>query len=65
MAIKYDSRHPEAINNMGVLEAKKRNTTNARYYFQLAAKEGEFMFEPAYNCALTAYKQADYQEASD
>ncbi len=33
MAIQYDSHHPEAINNLGVLESKKRNIDSARYYF--------------------------------
>jgi len=65
VALQYDQHNPEVINNLGVLESKKKNFDSARYYFQLAAKEGDFMFEPAFNCALTAYKAADYQEASD
>ena len=64
MALKFDDHHAEAINNLGVLESKKKNTDSARYYYKLAAKEGEFLFEPAYNCALAAYKQSDYEEAS-
>lgn len=56
MAILYDPHHPEALNNIGVLEMKRKNTDSARYYFKLSAKEGEFMFEPAFNSALIAYK---------
>jgi len=33
MAISYDAHHPEAINNLGVIESKKRNLESARYYF--------------------------------
>jgi len=33
MAIQYDPHHPEAINNLGVLESKKKSLDSARYYF--------------------------------
>jgi len=42
---------------------KKGNPDNARYSFQIALKEADYLFEPAYNMALWAYKQNDYQEA--
>jgi len=42
---------------------KKGNTDNARYNFQIAIKEADYLFEPAYNLALWAYKQNDYQDA--
>ena len=42
---------------------KKGNPDNGRYNFQIALKEADYLFEPAYNMALWAYKQNDYQEA--
>jgi len=63
IAVAKDSHHVESLNNLGVLEVKKGNTDNARYNFQIAIKEADYLFEPAYNLALWAYKQNDYQDA--
>ena len=63
LALSYDVHHAEAINNMGVLEIKKGNINDGKYNFNIAIKEGPFLYEPAFNAALWAMKTGEYQES--
>ena len=44
------------------MELKKNNIDGAKFNFQVALKEGEYLFEAAFNGALAAFKTSDYQE---
>ncbi len=46
-----------------VLEVKKNNLVNAKYYFQIAQKESQYLYEPIYNSALWEYNIQNYQDA--
>ncbi|EGR30238.1 hypothetical protein IMG5_137130 [Ichthyophthirius multifiliis] len=63
IAICFDPHHPEAYNNLGILEIKKGNIEKGKYELQVAMKEGEMLIEPHYNAALWAFNTAEYQEA--
>lgn len=63
LALFYDVHHAEAYNNLGILELKKGNISNAKYNFNISMKESQYLYEPAFNAALWAYKTTDYQES--
>ena len=61
--LSYDIHHAEAYNNLGVLELKKNNVLDGKYNFNISMKESQFLYEPAFNAALWAYKTGEYQES--
>ena len=63
IAISVDPNHSEAFNNLGVLELRKGNIEQAKANFSMSAKQSQFLFEPAYNGALVAYRTGEYQES--
>lgn len=70
LAIVANNDHPEAYNNLGVIEMNKQNptTTNiqqAKAYFQTAISNGAHLYEPHYNQALLAEKMGHYNLCFD
>ncbi len=63
IAISVDPNHSEAFNNLGVLEMRKGNVDQAKVNFMMSSKQGQFLFEPAYNLALAAYRTGEYQDS--
>eukprot|EP01016_Furgasonia_blochmanni_P050532 TRINITY_DN7821_c0_g2_i4.p1 TRINITY_DN7821_c0_g2~~TRINITY_DN7821_c0_g2_i4.p1 ORF type:complete len:494 (-),score=70.15 TRINITY_DN7821_c0_g2_i4:38-1519(-) len=63
VTLNYEPTHAEAYNNLAVLEVKRDKPEAAKHQIEMAIKNGEFLFEPAYNGALLAYKSNDYQES--
>ena len=63
IAISSDPNHAEAFNNLGVLELRKGNIDQAKANFAMSAKQSQFLFEPAYNGSLVAYRTGEYQES--
>lgn len=57
--------HPEALNNLGILELRKSaNFTKARHFLTSSAKFGQgFLFEPFYNGALLADRFGEFEKA--
>ena len=50
----YAPNHPEALNNLGILEIRKsQNMLKAKHFVHMAMKYGEgFLYEPFYNGGL-------------
>eukprot|EP00879_Flechtneria_rotunda_P021995 GHRR01023196.1.p1 GENE.GHRR01023196.1~~GHRR01023196.1.p1 ORF type:complete len:416 (+),score=162.18 GHRR01023196.1:766-2013(+) len=63
LAVTLNPAHPEALNNLGVLEIRKGKVQQAAGYFRSGAKAADHVFELHYNLALLAHKQGDLQEA--
>ncbi len=63
IAISADPNHAEAFNNLGVLELRKANLEQAKANFAMSTRQSQFLFEPAYNGALVAYRTGDYQDS--
>lgn len=63
VAVSVDGMHPEAFNNLGVLEMRKGNIEAARSNFITAARLADYLFEPLYNGALLSYKLGDLQDS--
>jgi len=63
LALSYDVHHAESYNNLAVLELKKGNISDAKYNFNIAMKESQYLYEPAFNAALLAFKTTEYQES--
>ena len=63
ISLSYDGTNAEALNNMGIVELRKKNVEAALYNFKLAMKENPYLFEPHFNYAVNAYKTGKYQES--
>lgn len=63
IAISADPNHAEAFNNLGVLELRKGNIEQAKANFSMSGKQGQFLFEPAYNSGLVSYRAGEYQDS--
>lgn len=49
LALSVDANHAPAYNNLGVLEHRRGNTSQARALFQAAASLAPYLYEPHYN----------------
>ena len=63
IAISYNGGHFESLNNLGVLEIKKGNLSQAKSNYLLACKNTDFSFESYYNYAVLNYKNRDLEES--
>ncbi|CAH1791070.1 unnamed protein product [Owenia fusiformis] len=63
LAISASNDHPEAYNNLGVLELRKGHIEQARAFFQSAQSMAPHMFEPHYNFAQLSDKVGDLQSS--
>ena len=62
ICISLNVDHKEAYNNLAVLELKRGNFDEARYFLESAIK-AEHLFEPFYNSALVSFKGSDFQQS--
>ncbi|RWS21553.1 Tetratricopeptide repeat protein 8-like protein [Leptotrombidium deliense] len=65
LALVSNNNHPEAYNNLGVIEMNKSNLTTsnvqqAKAFFQSSAANGNHLYEPHYNLALIGEKLGLY-----
>ncbi|KAK3750717.1 hypothetical protein QZH41_017275, partial [Actinostola sp. cb2023] len=56
LALASQNDHPEAYNNLGVLEMRKGHNDQARAFLQAAASLAPHMYEPHYNHAMLSIK---------
>ncbi|WIA20159.1 hypothetical protein OEZ85_006009 [Tetradesmus obliquus] len=63
LAAALDPGHAEALNNLGVLQLKRRQPQQAASCFRAGMKAADHVFELHYNAALLAHRQGDLQEA--
>eukprot|EP00792_Barthelona_sp_PAP020_P007732 TRINITY_DN3159_c3_g1_i1.p1 TRINITY_DN3159_c3_g1~~TRINITY_DN3159_c3_g1_i1.p1 ORF type:complete len:503 (+),score=104.90 TRINITY_DN3159_c3_g1_i1:835-2343(+) len=63
LAISYNPEHPEALNNLGVLELRRDNLDQAASHFRNCLEIQDNLFQPEYNLALLFQKFGDFQEA--
>jgi tetratricopeptide repeat protein 8 len=63
VAVAHDPNHAEAATNLAVLDLRKGNTDAARAGFRNANRIAPYLYEPAYNAALLAYKLGDLEDA--
>ncbi|RWS06118.1 Tetratricopeptide repeat protein 8-like protein [Dinothrombium tinctorium] len=65
LALVSNNEHPEAYNNLGVIEMSKQNLTTSniqqtKSFFQAAGANGKHLYEPHYNLALIGEKSGHY-----
>ncbi|XP_046664093.1 LOW QUALITY PROTEIN: tetratricopeptide repeat protein 8-like [Homalodisca vitripennis] len=63
LALSVDSNHAPAYNNLGVLEHRRGNVTQARSYFQAAGALAPYLYEPFYNSAVIDNAIGDLQSS--
>jgi tetratricopeptide repeat protein 8 len=63
LCISMNPNHPEAQNNLGVLEYRKGNDEQARGHFRSGQTNNEHVFELYYNGSLLAFKLGDFQQS--
>ncbi|XP_038073225.1 tetratricopeptide repeat protein 8-like [Patiria miniata] len=63
LALVSNNDHPEAYNNLGVLELRKGHLDQARAFFQAAESLAPHMFEPHYNFATLSDQVGDLQSS--
>lgn len=61
IAVSVDPNHAESYNNLGVLEMRKSNASQAQSNFQTAESLADYLFEPTFNLALSAFKRGAYE----
>lgn len=49
LALSVDANHAPAYNNLGILEHRRGNISQARALFQAAASLAPYLYEPHYN----------------
>ncbi|XP_033630596.1 tetratricopeptide repeat protein 8-like [Asterias rubens] len=63
LTLASNNDHPEAYNNLGVLEMRKGHLDQARAFFQAAQSLAPHMFEPHYNFATLSDQVGDLQSS--
>ena len=63
VSVSIDPAHPEALNNLAVLELRRKKNDSALNFFNLAIESNEFHFEAHFNRGVMALKQGDFQAA--
>jgi tetratricopeptide repeat protein 8 len=63
VSVSIDPAHSEALNNIAVLETRRKKNGSARNFYALAIEANEFQFESHFNLSVMAMKQGDFQEA--
>ena len=63
IALSFNDKNIEALNNMAVLDMKEGLYEQAKNGFESACKINEFLFEPYYNLAIIKYNQGDNEDA--
>ena len=63
IAISADAGHPEAWNNLGVLEMRRNKLEEAHTSFYSASQKADYLYEPLFNAALLAYNNGNCQES--
>ena len=63
IALSFNDKNIEALNNMAVLDMKEGLYEQAKNGFESACKINDFLFEPYYNLAIIKYNQGDNEDA--
>ncbi|XP_054264815.1 tetratricopeptide repeat protein 8-like [Macrosteles quadrilineatus] len=63
LVLSVDSSHAPTYNNLGVLEYRRGNTSQARAMFQAAGALAPYLYEPFYNGALIDNGVGDLQSS--
>ncbi|KAL3874396.1 hypothetical protein ACJMK2_037419 [Sinanodonta woodiana] len=63
LTLANNNDHPEAYNNLGVLELRKGHVDMARAFFQAAYVIAPHMYEPHYNWAALSDQLGDLQSS--
>jgi len=63
VALSINPNHGEALNNIAVLEMRRRKNEVASNFLSLSIEANPHIFESKYNTALMAHRSGDFQQA--
>ena len=63
IALSFNDKNIEAMNNMAVLDMKEGLYEQAKNGFESACKINDFLYEPFFNLAVIKYNQGDNEDA--
>ena len=63
IALSFNDKNIEALNNMAVLDMKEGLNEQAKNGFESACKINEFLYEPFFNLAVIKFNQGDNEDA--
>ena len=63
IALSFNDKNIEALNNMAVLDMKEGHNEQAKNGFESACKINDFLYEPFFNLAVIKFNQGDNEDA--
>ena len=63
IALSFNDKNIEALNNMAILDMKEGFYEQAKNGFESACKINEFLYEPFFNLAVIKHNQGDNEDA--